>query len=173
MTSNYYTDPSRDYTHMYNVKDIKGPLPQPVFNPNTLLGYLLTNPEVRDYFELIVSNKGMAGLYNNTQAEYTLFIPVDCHNIRPDNQEAYAITKILEYHTLERIITPELLSSSGAILVNTRLSNTQILVENKILGGKKHTFLNEGQARVVGYKKIGQSNIFFIDNILTLFNKVL
>jgi hypothetical protein len=173
MTSNYYTDPSKDYSHMYNIKDVQGPLPYPLFNPNTILGFLLTDPGLKEYFDLVSSNKLISGLYNNEQAEFTIFAPLNCRNIRPDNIDSYDLTKLLRYHSLEKTITPEFLGSVGSTLLSTKHWSKNIFVENRLCNNKKYTFLNEGQAMVLGYKAIGKSNIFIIDNVLSEFNKVL
>ncbi len=173
MTSNNYTDPSRDYSHMYNITDIRGPLPYPRFNTNTILGFLSSDPAVKDFFDLVSSNKSISGIFNNEQAAFTLFVPINCNNIKPENTEAYDVIKIVRYHTLENKLTPELLGSMGSSLISTKCWSKNIFVENRICNNKKYTFLNQGQAIIVGYKSLGDSNIFFIDNILSEFKSIL
>lgn len=160
-SSHGYFDGSFDYKQMYDIKDIKGPLPVPSFNQHTLLGYLhFQNTPFAD----IISKTNLAGTYNDTQAQFTLFVPTKLpHTLA--NADSYFLRQLVLYHTLEHTIPLAVIQNTKCMRLNTRLNGSKILVQNlpsPTTDGYQTTRLNHNST-ILSYTPVGNSHIFFID----------
>lgn len=157
MSSLYGTDPSYNYTHMYNIKDLRGTLPTPTWDQNTLLGFLHFKQHP---FAEIIGKTHLAGTYNSPQADFSLFVPTYIDT----TLDSYKLRQLVLYHTLEHAVPYKFLTSSGMMKVSTRIPGARIIVENV---GLKTPLIN-GCSRVIGTDKVGNANIFYIDKPLWL-----
>ena len=160
-SSHGYFDGSYDYKQMYDIKDINGPLPVPSFNPHTLLGYLhFQNTPFAD----IISRTTLAGIYNDTHAQFTLFVPT----VLPPNittADSYFLRQLVLYHTLEHTIPLSVIQNTKCMRLNTRLNGSRILVENRPSSNAQtyQTTLLNHKSTVLSHVSVGKSQIFFID----------
>lgn len=153
-----FTDGSYDYKHMYNIKDLRGPLPIPVVHDNTLLSYLMSSPEFEPFLAL-VEKAGLSGKFNSIQADFTVFVPTQGV---PTNVSSYEAKQIVLSHLLERTLSFGFLRSSRMMYLDTRIPSSRILVEN--FGPMP--LLNR-QSQVIGKKQVGHAIVFIIDRALT------
>lgn len=131
MASLYGTDPSYDYSHMYNIKDLRGELPKPVLKPGTILYALHQHGSCSKFIEL-VSKAGLAGVFNDKQANFTVFAPIDdsidCMWLK--SVSSFKAKQYVLYHTLDHAVAPSFLRSSKAMYLNTRIPGSRLFVEN-------------------------------------------
>ena len=162
MASIQYTDPSYDYTHMYNIKDLRGNLPQPVYNQGTIICAL--HEHRRNDCIALIAKAGMAGIFNDKQAAFTVFVgPIDPQRL--DQLDSFKAKQLVLYHTLQYSVRPSIMKSSKAMYVNTLVPGSKILVENLTTPTPQ---LNRC-ARVIGCPLIiGCATIYFIDKMLHL-----
>lgn len=168
MTSIQGTDPSFNYTHMYNIKDLQGPLPTPVFNQNSVLCALHQHGCFEKFIDLI-TRAGLAGIYNSTQTNVTMFIPMDntISNEWLKTVDSYKAKRIVLYHTLARTISAAFLKSSKAMYLNTKIPGSKLLCERF---GNSHPVVNR-HSRILGCPIMGGKgtfSIFIIDTLLEL-----
>lgn len=152
-----FTDGSYDYKQTY----IFNTTPQESsFDPESLLEFLVSqgNP-----FAEIISRTDLKHKYANKQADFTLFVPSniqDWLNVR----DTYKLKQLVLYHSLERTIGARFLQSSPAMMINTRLPGSRIVVENFT---NSNPVLNR-ESQIIGEQRIGNANIIYIDNTLSL-----
>jgi uncharacterized surface protein with fasciclin (FAS1) repeats len=116
MTSNGPYHQKTNMTFMFDRKDLRGPLPQKVLNPNTLSYIISMNPDF-SRFRYILRLAKMEDLYNDIQADFTVFVPSDtCLRSIPDsifvNMDLITARNIVTTSTLNRRITYDILSDS-------------------------------------------------------------
>ena len=171
MTSNYGTDPSYNYTHMWDIKDLRGNLPQPVYNQGTILCALHQAGCFQNMIDLI-AKAGLAGIFNSKQASITLFAPNNqalCAEF-VNNIDSFKAKQIVLYHTLEKTIPPSFLRSSRMMYLDTQVPGSRLLVEN---GGTPVPLIN-GIAHVIQCPiNIGSSIIYTLNHMLHIDNNPL
>jgi hypothetical protein len=164
MSSLYGTDPSYDYSHMYNIKDLRGNLPQPVYNQGTILCTLHEKGCFSKFIDLI-TKAGLAGIFNDKQAGFTVFaVPdkvIDSSWLK--NISMFKAKQYVLYHTLEHSVAPSFLRSSRAMYLNNRIPGSRILLENDKETG---TMLNRSVRMLNHPIYAGSSVIYIIDNLL-------
>jgi len=139
---------------------LKGPLPKPIIKCNTLLGALEKNKDCIEFVSLLKSLP-MSAVYNGVQASFTLFVPIS-NTCNVNINDSYKVRQFILLHTLEHSVSYPFLKGSKAMLLNTRLPGTSILVENIYTD----TPLLNRQSRVLGQQIVGNAVIYFIDNPL-------
>jgi len=157
-----YTDGSYDYRQMYNIKDIKGPLPTQIIRENTLLKALNDNPKCAEFARIIMSLPDMAARFNSSQANFTVFVPISELCIRTNDQ--YKNRQFILLHTLEHAYPYTFISSMSMSLLDSRLPGTKILIENL---GTPYPVLNR-QSQILGSQIVGNAIIYYIDKSLCL-----
>jgi hypothetical protein len=157
-----YMDGSYDYRQMYNIKDLKGPLPIPLIKENTLLGALNSNPNCVEFTKLVMSLPDMAARFNCSQASFTVFVPLS--GICLDTTDSYRIRQFILLHTLNHAYPYKFLATSPMMIIDTRLPGTKILVENL---GTPRTILNR-HVQIVAAETVGDAVIYYIDHSLCL-----
>jgi uncharacterized surface protein with fasciclin (FAS1) repeats len=122
---------SYNYTHMFNIPDIRGNNNDIVPCKNSLLDFLYQNEEFSK-FRSILKKARMEGIYNATQADCTLFVPMNKHlYISDDDIQSMDISlarHIIRNSTLNKKIPYKLLISSNCSYFNTRDSPNRILL---------------------------------------------
>lgn len=155
-----YMDGSRDYKQMYNIKDLRGNLPKPVLKQNTIFNALGNNEQGTAFFSLLEKVPELAAKYNSIQADFTVFVPI---NVESDNLDYYKARQLILFHTLERTLSVKFLQNSRAMVINTLIPGSRILVEN--INGS--TILNRS-AIIVGVQYVGNAVLYYIDNALRM-----
>lgn len=126
-TAQGYTDGSFDYKHMYNMIDLKGPLPRPVIHQYSILGVLYREEHMKIFFNMMVQTPLLAALYNDPNSSMTIFVPSDECN--------YGVTKdkyrdFILSHTINYKLEPCTLFGSKMQYLNTKLNGYRLLIEN-------------------------------------------
>ena len=75
MTYNAPNSQRFNFTHMFDIPDLRGCLPKKV-NEGTILDFLVKNKDTTMFYNLVILGK-FEDLLNMKQANYTLFIPSD------------------------------------------------------------------------------------------------
>jgi uncharacterized surface protein with fasciclin (FAS1) repeats len=164
MTSMHgYMDGSYDYKQMYDIKDLKGKLPLPVINENTLLGALVSNPRCSEFTQLVKSIPDIAAKFNGIQSDFTLFVPLSL-DFTTLESDSYKVRQFLFLHMLEHAVPYQFLSTTRMMYLTSRLCGTRILVENLTT---PNPLLNK-TSMIVGQQLVGNAVIYFIDKPLRL-----
>jgi uncharacterized surface protein with fasciclin (FAS1) repeats len=131
MTSVQGTDPSYNYSHMYDIKDLRGNLPTPVYNQGTILCALHQAGCFQNFIDL-VTKAGLAGIFNSKQTNITVFAPNDeaLSACSVKGIDSFKAKQLVLYHTLEKSIPPSFLRSSKAMYLDTQVTGSRLLVEN-------------------------------------------
>ena len=154
-----FTDGSYDYRQMYNVQDLRGPLPECRVSIDTIYGYLMQNGL---NFASIISKSRISAQYSNSQSTFTVFVPLDIGSWENETN-LYKIQQLLLAHTLERPLSMGFLKRSLGMRLTTMQDGAYILCEN--IEGK--TILNRTSV-VLKEIKVGGANIFLIDRPIVL-----
>lgn len=134
MTSSGPYSQSYNFTHMYNLGDIKGCLPKEGLCENSMMGLIKKHPDFTK-FAYVMKLANMEDIYNASQANCTLFVPSDqalSHlgdDIFLNMDDAFA-RHLIKSSTLERRIPSEILSDSPASYFITRSPQNRIFVTN-------------------------------------------
>ena len=139
---------SFNYTHMFDMPDLRGPLP--VENNNKILvnvkdgvyvckdsitGIVYTHPDFKT-FKYILELSGLQGIYGDNQANFTLFVPSDMALKKklPEsvlvNMDKWTARKIVRDSTLRRRFPSSILSDSPVSYFRN-VDGKRLLVENK------------------------------------------
>ena len=170
MTANGPNTQSYNYTHMFWKEDLRGPRPKLYTNPNTIMSVLENNYDF-SMFSYIIKLAKFEGLFNDCQADVTLFVPSDIE-IKKNNPDMYSMVEnmdestaksIVLFSTLNRKINLDLLSQSPMKYVFTQNTTNKLLLETY----ENRTYLNRGNAKIIR-PDINLSNgmIHIINNIL-------
>jgi hypothetical protein len=160
MASNQgYMDGSYDFKHMYNIQDLKGSLPEPFINPNSIFGFLKQINCVQ--FTNLLETQPIVGTYNDTQACHTVFAPMNLDLNYVLQLDDYKKRQLILYHTLPKPFSVQFLQSSKGMNLNTMQPGNNIYCSS--INGD--IYLN-GYAKVLNYINTGKSSIFVIDKML-------
>ena len=143
MVSNAPNSQSFNFTHMWNHTDLRGPLPKPEACDNSLLGALENNPNF-SFFRKIVKKAKMEDIFNNVQANFTVFVPVndqlsDEMKQGIDNMDVLKARQIIKASSLDNKISSECFAGKQSLSLVTRDRSNRIEVSSS--DGK--TFLNK------------------------------
>lgn len=164
-----FTDGSFDYKHMYNIKDRNGPLPYPTINPDTIFGTLALakdKPYFQEFARLLIYLR-MDGIFNNSQANFTVFVPETTLGDLTD-YDAYFLRKLVLYHTIQQAYPVEFLTKTKAMFIYPKLEGNRILVENIATP----TPLLNRQAVIKDVQYVNGSAIYTISNYLQVFKEM-
>lgn len=170
MTANGPNTQSYNYTHMFWKGDLRGPRPKLYTSPNTIMSVLENNYDF-SIFCYIVKLARFEGLFNDCQADVTLFVPSDIEirkntpdmiNIIENMDEATAKNIVL-FSTLNRKIDYDLLSQSPMKYVFTQNNTNKLLLETY----DNVTYLNRGNAKIIRPDiNLGNGMIHIVNNLL-------
>lgn len=116
-SSGPYTE-ATDMKQMFNFTDLRGSLPLKKTCPNSISGILNSHPDFKR-FSYMMNLAQLTGLYDDSQADFTLFVPSD-DSIKhiPEgafvNMDQSTARHIIRTSTLRRRITGDLLEQSPA-----------------------------------------------------------
>ena len=138
---------SYDYSHMYNMGDNRGPKPVLNINSNSILGFL-TNYNFYK-FAYVVRLARLENLFNDPQADVTLFVPSEFENNITENMlknmDESTAKSIVLFSTLNRKINYDLLSQSPSKYVFTQNTSNKLYLET--FNGS--TYLNNRQSKII------------------------
>jgi len=164
---------SHNFSHMFNMPDIRGPLPLKINCPNTLMGIITTNPDFSK-FRYMVKIARLGGILNDIQADFTIFIPSDkalesAEGLGEEvfiNMDDSTARHIVLSSMLNRRITSELLADSPASYFITRDPPNRLFVSN--ISGKTciNTDINIIHTDIIASNGI----IHVIDNLIRPIN---
>ena len=121
-------------TFMFDKSDLRGPLPQKVESPNSLSNIISMNPDFSK-FRYILRLSKLDAIYNDIQANFTLFVPSDDALINiPEsvfvNMDLLTARHIVKTSTLNSRITSDILSDSPCSYFMTNNSANRLFVTN-------------------------------------------
>ena len=134
---------SLNFTHMWNQTDIRGPLPKAEACSNSLLGALEKNPDF-SIFRKIVKKAKMEDIFNNKQANFTVFVPSD-NSMSPEmkeninNMDLLKARQIIKASSLDNKISSECFAGRQSLSLVTRDRSNRI----EISSSNGQTFLNK------------------------------
>ncbi len=133
---------SLNFTHMFNQRDLRGPLPLRKETPGSLSYLIAFHPDF-SRFRYMLRLAKLDGLYNDIQADFTVFIPSDkaLEHIPPGvftNMDDATARHIILSSTLNRRITRDILEDSPASYFITRDPTNRLFITN--ISGR--TYLN-------------------------------
>lgn len=123
-----------NFTHMFDIPDNRGPLPVKKETPGSL-AYLVANHQDFKRFRYMLRLAKLDGLYNDCQANCTIFVPSDesLKGIPDDvfiNMDDATARHIINSSTLNRKITADILEDNPARYFLTRNPHNRLLVTN-------------------------------------------
>jgi len=113
---------AQNYTHMFDVQDIRGPLPKKVLCPGSITDIIDKSPDLSS-FNYILRLSGLANEYNSLQANYTVFVPSNKYitdNNFIKNMDINIARSIVRSCTVDNKITKALLQSTPNFLLITK-----------------------------------------------------
>jgi len=144
MTSSGPYTQSYNFTHMYDMVDLRGSLPRAVPCPGSLWALISERNEFLK-FKFLVERAQLIGFFNNAQANYTVFIPTDVALARtvPEavfvNMDILTARAIVRSSTLFERLSSEVLQHDPVYTLITADTNNRLRVSNGPFG----TVLNE------------------------------
>ncbi len=135
MVSNGPNSQSYNFTHMFDMQDIRGTFPITVANPNSLLDIIRTNPDFSKY-NYILKLSRLENLFNNIQANFTVFIPSDkALNQQYDesvfvNMDQNTAIHLIKMSMLNDRINGEILRDCPSAYYMTKDEANRILISN-------------------------------------------
>lgn len=128
-----YTEKT-NYTHMFDMGDLRGPLPIKKPVKNTLTYFLENHPEFSRFYYILKLAK-LGHLYADKQANFTLFVPTNtCLSYIPEdvfvNMDISTAKHIIKASTLNRRITSDILEDSPASYFLTQDPTSRLFVSN-------------------------------------------
>ena len=121
-------------THMYDFVDLrKFNKQEPSYNKNSLMDIISCNPNYSIFLYILRLSK-LDNLYNDLQANFTLFVPknefISGHDSIFLNMDRYTAMNIVKNLTLNNIITSDLLEDSPASYFLTNNRSSKLLITN-------------------------------------------
>jgi len=124
---------STNFTHMFNMNDLRGPLPLIHTRPNSISDILLKESKFSK-FNYILQLAKLQSLYDDIQSDVTLFVPHDdTINISEGeltNMDIGTARHIIKSSTLNRRITSNILEDSPASYLLTQNQPNRLFVTN-------------------------------------------
>jgi uncharacterized surface protein with fasciclin (FAS1) repeats len=123
-----------DMKSMYDFTDLRGGPRVKTLNPTTLAGMIKANPDTT-MFSHILTESGLEGQYDQDQANFTLFVPLDSglteyeKGILRDADPGFALA-VVKTSTMNSIITSELLEYSPSSLFVTLDISQKLKISN-------------------------------------------
>ena len=112
---------AQNYTHMFDIPDLRGPFPEEVLCPGSLADIIDKTPDF-SAFNYILRLSGIDSLYNGLQANYTVFVPSNsCFkdvNFIKNMDRATAIS-IVRNCTVDNKITKDVLQDNPYFILIT------------------------------------------------------
>jgi len=160
------TTMSMNFTHMFDIKDLRGDLPKKKICKNSLFGFIVNNINLKK-FSYILKLAQLEDFYNDPQANFTLFVPTD-NSLKhiPDSffidMDDSTARHIIKSSTLDRKIISELLEDSPASYFYTKDSANRLFITNM----NSKTFINNNINIIQKNIELSNGIIHIIDNLI-------
>jgi uncharacterized surface protein with fasciclin (FAS1) repeats len=122
-----------NYTHTFDIPDLRGPLPKRTFREGTLSCVIENHPDF-SMFRHIVNTAQLENIYDDLQANMTVFVPSDqqlrAKGIDVTNLDIGSARNIVNASSLNRRITRDILEDSPASYFLTRNPNIRLFISN-------------------------------------------
>lgn len=137
MTSYSPATQSYNFNHMVSFVDYRpavGDEPKPCVEKNSIYHYLEANPQFSK-FKRIVDKAGMLGFLSNSQANFTVFVPMDKYLTQiPEeffkNMDIGLAKQIVKASCVDRKIDASLLVSNPVCYYNTKNPEMRLYITN-------------------------------------------
>ena len=127
-----YSQPT-NYTHTFDIPDLRGPLPKRTFRDGTLSCVIENHPDF-SMFRYILNTAQLENIYDDLQANITLFVPSDqqlhAKGINVINLDIGTARSIVHASSLNRRITRDILEDNPASYFLTRNPNIRLFKTN-------------------------------------------
>ena len=125
---------STNFTHMFDMNDLRGPLPLVHTRPNSLSDIILKEPTF-SRFNYILQLAKLQPFYDDLAANFTVFVPSDASlKYIPEsvftNMDIGTARHIIKSSTLNRRITADILEDSPASYLLTQNPPNRLFVTN-------------------------------------------
>jgi uncharacterized surface protein with fasciclin (FAS1) repeats len=118
-----------DLRYTYYIKDLRSSVPEPMSRPEHIFGLIQDNSDFSIFYHMIIKAE-LYGIYNDLQANLTLFVPSNEYLLQKyspqffENMDQYTAREIVLFHTLNKKISYEMLTSSKAMYLNTMVDES-------------------------------------------------
>jgi len=152
--------------HMFDFRDLRGPLPQEIDYENSL-SYIISNHPNLKKFRYILRKSGLNGKYNDAKANLTLFVPEDAafgdlNDSFLVNLDLLTCRNIVKTLTLNNKLTSDILSDNPCSYFITQNSPNKLFISN--VNGE--TYLNR-DIRIIEKDIMARNGIIhIIDGLL-------
>ena len=125
---------SYDFTHMWNMTDLRAPAGEKHYCPNSLMQIIATEPDFTK-FNYLVNLADMENIFTDPQADFTLFVPSD-KSLASMGQGPFVsmdrstARSIIKSSMLNRKITSDILEDSPAAYFLTKDPPNRLFVTN-------------------------------------------
>jgi len=125
---------SMNYTHMFELPELRGDFPYEKPCKNSILDVIYSNPDFSTFAHLF-KLANMKGIYGDLQSNSTLFIPSDKAISHIDknifvNMDTLTARTIIKSSTLSRIITKSILQDSPASYFHSIEHPNRLFISN-------------------------------------------
>ena len=125
---------SYDFTHMWDMTDLRAPAGPKSYCPNSLMYIIATEPDFSK-FNYLVNLADMEGVFTDPQADFTIFVPSDKSLVGMGqgpfiNMDRATARNIIKSSMLNRKITSDILEDSPAAYFITRDPPNRLFVTN-------------------------------------------
>jgi len=122
-----------NYTHTFDIPDLRGPLPKRTFREGTLSCIIENHPDF-SMFKHLVNIAQLDNIFDDLQANITLFIPSDqqlqAKGINVTNIDIGSARNIVNASAINRRITSDILEDSPASYFITRNPKIRLFISN-------------------------------------------
>lgn len=125
---------SYNFTHMFSINDLRGHLSKEVETITSLMSIISKHPDFSKFYYMVKLAK-LEGIFNSTQADFTIFVPSD-KAITGLGEEVFmnmddsVARHIIKSSTLNRKISSDLLEDSPASYFITNDPPNRLFITN-------------------------------------------
>ena len=123
-----YHEPN-DLQYQYTPNPIRKNITKLNTSPESILGLLHDNTDFSIFYNLVIRAE-LYGRLNDIQANFTMFVPSNEYLLLQyppeffENMDQYTAREIVLFHTLNKKVSYEMLSSSQAMYLNTMMDDS-------------------------------------------------
>ena len=118
-----------DLKYRYTVQPIRKNITHLNTSPESILGLLQDNSDFSIFYNLVIKAE-LYGRLNDIQANFTMFVPSNEYLLMTyspqffENMDLYTAREIVLFHTLNKKVSYEMLSSSQAMYLHTMIDDS-------------------------------------------------
>jgi uncharacterized surface protein with fasciclin (FAS1) repeats len=159
---------SYNFTHMFDIPDLRGPFPVQEPIKGSILGVIVSIPEFSK-FRYIIHRALLDDFFNAPQADCTVFVPTNSaieNYITDDvlvNMDVYTARKIVKNAYVEKRLSSEVLKDSP---ISHLYLTTDPIDRLTIMNVQNETFINGGVKVLLWDLPANNGIIHVIDNLI-------